>query len=301
METKDEITNKAAETGGQRQSDANTKNGTGARRTVFFLSDHTGITAEVLGHSLMARFEGLEPHYFTRPFVNSLEHADAVVEEINAAAVTDGVRPLVFSTLTDATISARLRESQGLFLDLFAPYLGPLESELGMAPTSRSGRYHRINDLARYQLRMDAVDFALATDDGLGSQHYARADIILTGVSRAGKTPTCLYLALQYGIRASNYPLAEDDFERTRLPEVLAPYRDKLFGLSIDPMRLHHIRRERKPGSAYAEVARCEFEVRRAEALFRALGVRFLNTTTASVEEIAATIMQLANLKRRLY
>lgn len=270
------------------------------KRSVFFISDHTGITAEVLGHSLMARFEGQALHYVTRPFIDSLAKVQAVAAEIDEAAA-GGFRPIVFSTLSDPAVAAALGKTKGLLLDLFAPYLDVLGSELGVRPSERVGRYHRIADLASYQLRMDAVDFALTTDDGLGTQHYGRADIILVGVSRAGKTPTCLYLGLQYGIRAANYPLAEDDFERLRLPETLQPFRAKVFGLTIDPLRLHAIRQGRKSNSRYAELSRCEFEVKRAEALFRALGVTFLNTTTTSIEEISATIMQAAGLKRRLY
>jgi regulator of PEP synthase PpsR (kinase-PPPase family) len=271
-----------------------------AKRSVFFVSDHTGITAEVLGHSLMARFEGQDLHYVTRPFTDSLAKVRAVALEIDQAAA-EGLRPVVFGTLTDPAVAAALKGTKGLLLDLFAPYLDALEAELGLAPSERVGRYHRIVDLASYQLRMDAVDFALTTDDGLGTQHYGRADIILVGVSRAGKTPTCLYLGLQYGIRAANYPLAEDDFDKMSLPRTLRDYRGKVFGLSIDPLRLHQIRRERKPNSQYAELSRCDFEVRRAEELFRSLGVTFLNTTTTSIEEISATIMQAAGLKRRLY
>lgn len=270
------------------------------KRSIFFVSDHTGITAEVLGQSLMARFEGQALHYVTRPFVDSPEKVRAVAMEIDQAAL-EGPRPFVFTSITDPALAAALKGTRGLLLDLFAPYLGVLEAELGQRPSERVGRYHRISDLASYQMRMDAVDFALTTDDGLGTQLYGRADIILTGVSRAGKTPTCLYLGLQYGIRASNYPLADDDFGKLALPETLEGYRSKIFGLTIDPVRLHQIRRERKPNSSYATLERCEFEVRRAEDLFRAQKVAALNTTTTSVEEIAATIMQAANLTRRLY
>ncbi len=269
-------------------------------RTVFFVSDHTGITAEVLGHSLLVRFEGLGFRYVTRPFVDSLDKAAGVVEEIKAAA-RSGARPVVFSTLSDPTMLAGLNESDALLFDVFAPYMARLERELGRASSKRVGRSHGIVDLASYQMRIDAVDFALTTDDGLGTTQYQRADIILVGASRVGKTPTCLFLALQYGVRASNYPLAEEDFERSDLPEALSPYRNKVFGLTIDPLRLHGIRKKRRAGSVYASLERCDYEVREAERLFRSRNIRFLNTTTASVEEIAATIMQTADLQRRLY
>ena len=269
-------------------------------RTVFFVSDHTGITTEVLGHSLLVRFEGLGFHYVTRPFVDSLDKAEGVVAEIKAAALS-GARPIVFSTLGDPAMLAGLGEDDALLFDVFAPYVARLERELGHPSSKRVGRSHGIVDLASYQMRIDAVDFALTTDDGLGTTQYQRADIILVGASRVGKTPTCLFLALQYGVRASNYPLAEDDFERSDLPEALAPYKDKVFGLTIDPLRLHGIRKKRKAGSVYASLERCDYEVREAERLFRGRNIRFLNTTTASVEEIAATIMQTADLQRRLY
>ena len=269
-------------------------------RTVFFVSDHTGITAEVLGHSLLVRFEGLGFRYVTRPFVDSLDKAAGVVEEIRAAA-RSGARPVVFSTLSDPAMLAGLGEDDALLFDVFAPYMARLERELGRASSKRVGRSHGIVDLASYQMRIDAVDFALTTDDGLGTTQYQRADIILVGASRVGKTPTCLFLALQYGVRASNYPLAEEDFERSDLPEALSPYKNKVFGLTIDPLRLHGIRKKRRAGSVYASLERCDYEVKQAERLFRGRNIRFLNTTTASVEEIAATIMQTADLQRRLY
>ncbi|HEX7022823.1 MAG TPA: pyruvate, water dikinase regulatory protein [Trueperaceae bacterium] len=266
--------------------------------TVFFVSDHTGITAEVLGHSLLARFEGLELRQVTRPFIDSAQKAQPVVQEIEEAARNTQV--LVFTTLTDRDILQRLSRAGAVLLDLFEPYLDTLAVELGRPPSQRVGRSHSIVNLANYQARISALDFALVTDDGLGANQYQNADIVLVGVSRVGKTPTCLYLGLQYGIRASNYPLADDDFERPALPEPLAAHQHKLFGLSIDPLRLHHIRNERRPGSSYASLERCQYEVRQAERLFQTLGLPFLNTTTASVEEIAATILQVAGL-RRLY
>ncbi len=271
-----------------------------AERTVFFVSDHTGITAEVLGHSLLVRFEGVGFRHLTRPFVDTPHKAAEVVAEVKAAA-RGGARPVVFSTLSDPSLLAGLSEADALLFDLFAPYMARLEREFGRTVSQRVGRSHGIVDLASYQTRIDAVDFALNTDDGLGTTQYQRADIILVGASRVGKTPTCLFLALQYGVRASNYPLAEEDFERSDLPEALSPYRNKVFGLTIDPLRLHGIRKKRRAGSVYASLERCEFEVRQAERLFKARGIRFFNTTTASVEEIAATIMQTADLQRRLH
>lgn len=269
-------------------------------RTVFFISDHTGITAEVLGHSLLSRFEDTTFQYITRPFVNTTEKAEQVVRELEQVTTEAGERPFVFMTITDPQVLAVLYQTSALLFDLFAPYLKTLERELGKDPTQRIGRYHSIKDVTSYQTRIDAVEFALVTDDGLGTRQYERADIILVGVSRVGKTPTCLYLGLQYGIRASNYPLAEEDFSRFELPQPLREYQEKIFGLTIDPLRLHQIRNKRKADSRYAALSQCQYEVEQAERLFRTLNIPYLNTTTVSIEEISATIMQTADLKRRL-
>jgi regulator of PEP synthase PpsR (kinase-PPPase family) len=269
-------------------------------RTVFFVSDHTGITAEVVGQSLLSRFEGERFRFITRPFVDCAEKADRVVAEIAAANGRTAPRPIAFLTITDSEVARRLTSAPALSLDILNPHLASLQAEFGEDPSPAVGRYHRIADPGSYQTRMDAVDFALATDDGLGTHNYERADVVLVGVSRVGKTPTCLFLGMQYGIRASNYPLAEDDFDSLALPKALAPHRDKLFGLTIDPHRLLQIRHLRRPGSAYSSLEQCELEVRQSQRLFGLLGVPALNTTTSSIEEIAATIMQQANLKRRM-
>ena len=139
----------------------------------------------------------------------------------------------------------------------------------------------------------------LAHDDGRGVRGYDDAEIILVGVSRSGKTPTCLYLALQYGIFAANFPLTEDEFESGGRIPTLPAHRDKLFGLTIEPHRLEEIRRERRPGSQYASPQQIGFEVRQAEALYRKLGIPFLDTTKMSIEEIASRILHETGLERR--
>ncbi len=263
-------------------------------RTVYFVSDHTGVTAEVLGHSLLARFTGVAVRTTTRPFVNSLQRADALAAEL--ATLPD--EPVVFSTVTDRTVRERIAAAPGLHLDLFEPFLGPLAEALGNPPPADAGAFHGIRDLASYQARIDAVEFALATDDGSNAERYGQAEVIMVGVSRAGKSPTCLYLALQYGVRAANYPLAEDDFEAEGLPGAVAAFRGRLFGLTIAPKRLHELREQRRPGSGYAELRRCEYEVRQAERLYRRHGVPFQDASTLSVEELAALVLQRAGLER---
>jgi regulator of PEP synthase PpsR (kinase-PPPase family) len=192
-----------------------------------------------------------------------------------------------------------VRQADCLYLDFFDAFLGPMEQELGQVSSHALGRAHGVTDLAAYTARINATNFALANDDGTHTREYDRADVILIGVSRSGKTPTCLYLALQYGAYAANYPLVDDDLDSRQLPAVVAPYRDKLFGLTIEPERLHQIREERRPGSRYASIAQCTYELRAAEQLFERFGVPYLDTTDCSIEEIASRVLERKKLARR--
>lgn len=150
-----------------------------------------------------------------------------------------------------------------------------------------------------YDTRIEAVNYALEHDDGMTAKNYPSADLILIGVSRSGKTPTCLYLAMQYGIKVANYPLAPEDLDRLALPNVLKCYKHKLFGLTIDPLRLHQIRQERRAHSSYSALRNCRFELKRAESLYQHAQIPSLNTTHQSIEELAANIMQISKIKRR--
>jgi regulator of PEP synthase PpsR (kinase-PPPase family) len=266
---------------------------------VFFVSDQTGVTAETMGHSLLTQFDGAPYQSLTLPFIATPSEAAAIVQRIDAAGRESGLRPIVFATLVDDAVRAVLQQANALVLDFFAAFLGPLEAELAMASAHASGRAHGMADLAAYTARINATNFALANDDGAGARDYAAADVVLVGVSRSGKTPTCLYLALQYGISAANYPLTEDDMDRGRLPDALLPFKAKLYGLTIAPQRLQQIRQERRPDSRYASKDQVSYEVQKAENLFRNAGIPFINTTHPSIEEIATTILHQSGLKRR--
>ena len=268
-------------------------------RSVFIVSDHTGLTAENIARALLTHFPGQKFQYLRRPFTRDVQAAADVVREAQRLAEL-GERPLLFTTVTLPEVLETLNGAPAQVFDLLTENIARLEQEFGEAPTLEIGGHHDMQDSEAYLTRMEALDFALATDDGVGSKGYAQADVILVGVSRAGKTPTSLFLALQHGIRASNYPLAEDDFERERLPLPLEPFRNKLFGLTIDPRRLHAIRTQRKPGSRYASPEQCEFEVKRAAMLFQRHGIPVKDTTTASVEEIAAGVLALLRKNGKL-
>jgi [pyruvate, water dikinase]-phosphate phosphotransferase / [pyruvate, water dikinase] kinase len=266
---------------------------------VFFVSDQTGVTAETMGHSLLTQFEGLEYRPVTLPFVSSVDKAQEVVRRINAAAAEQGVRPIIFSTLVQDDLRDIVMGSNALFLDFFAAFVGPLERELDTRSTHRAGRAHGMADLAGYTARINATNYSLANDDGAGAD-YEHADVVLIGVSRSGKTPTCLYMALQYGIFAANYPLTDEDLQSDELPPRLAAFRDKLYGLTIKPERLQQIRNERRPESRYASRQQVQYELRAAEALFQRYAVPYIDTTECSIEEIASRILNNSGIERRL-
>ncbi|MGC2459095.1 MAG: pyruvate, water dikinase regulatory protein [Gallionellaceae bacterium] len=266
------------------------------QRTAFFISDRTGITAENLGRSLLSQFDSVEFNRVTLPFVDTGEKARAALEKINAACRTDGQPPLVFSTLILAEVRDIVAQSDALFLDLFEIFIAPLEAELGIPSSHAVGRSHGVG--VDYAARMEAVNYALRHDDGGVSIDLPLADIILTGVSRCGKTPTSLYLALQFGIHAANYPLVPEDFDADALPAALRPLREKLFGLTISPERLHQIRAERAPDSRYASLENCHREIRQAEGLMARFGIPCMDVTAMSVEEIATTLLHRTGLKR---
>ncbi len=274
---------------------------TNPQRSAFFVSDRTAITAEMLGHSLLTQFDGLSLRETTLPFIDSLDKAQEAVQKINAAGVEDGVRPIIISTLAKTDIAAVVGQANALFLDCFQIFIAPLENELGTRASHAIGRTHNVNDIVNYYKRMESVNYTLSHDDGVSTRDLAEADVILVGVSRCGKTPTCLYLSMQFGIRAANYPFIPEDFGSRLLPASLRPLRDKLYGLTITPTRLQSIRSERRPNSTYADLKNCEYEIREAESLMRRENIPFLDATSKSVEELATTIMQQAHLERRIY
>ena len=269
------------------------------RRTVFFVSDGTGITAQMLGHSLLTQFEGVEFNQVTMPFVDSAEKAEECLARI--AGEQQYGQPIVFSTLVNNDVRAVLRRANALFIDFFESFIDPLEAGLGVKSSHTIGRSHSAMDKKEYQQRIEAINFAMAHDDGASHRELSLADVILIGVSRSGKTPTSLYLAMQFGVKAANYPLIPEDLDRMKLPEALRAEKSRLYGLTIAPERLHEIRKERRPGSKYADQDNCRFEVEEAEALMRREGIRSINSTTKSIEEIATTILRELRIHRQVY
>jgi regulator of PEP synthase PpsR (kinase-PPPase family) len=273
-----------------------------SNRTVFFVSDGTGITAETFGNSILAQFSTRMRHV-RRPFIDSIDKAREVVREINQVALREGRRPIVFMTLADDTVRDTLNgpDCQALVMDMFRTFVEPLEAEFGIKSNHRVGRFSDVARSHEYSARIEAINFSLVHDDGQSSRNLDIADVILVGVSRSGKTPTSLYLAMQHGVKAANYPLIPEDFERNALPGDVLAHKAKCFGLTIDPVRLAQIRHERRPGSRYAALENCRQEVRDAESLMRREGIPWLSSTHKSIEEIATTILRDIHPDRLVY
>ena len=270
-------------------------------RTVFFISDGTGITAETLGHSLLAQFPQTIFKQVRLPFVDAISKAQDCARRIRDAARNDSERPIVFNSLVAPDAVAAVRTADALYLDLFESFIEPLESELGVKSTHTVGRFHGIADSLDYKNRIEAINFSLAHDDGVSHAELNIADVILVGVSRSGKTPTSLYLAMQFGVKTANYPLIPEDFERNKLPTELHKFRRKLFGLTISPERLAQIRQERRPDSVYASLENCRYEIDAAQRLMQREYIPWLDSTSRSIEEIATKIMQEVRLDKRGY
>lgn len=268
-------------------------------RTIFFISDGTGITAETIGASVLTQFQGIRFASHRLPFVDDEAKAWSAVERIQAEAES-GSRPIVVTTVMDAALNDILAQSGALILDVFEPFLAPLENELGQKRQPRVGQAHGLVDRAKYEARIAATNFAMSHDDGV-STSYDEAEVILLGVSRSGKTPTCLYMALHFGVRAANYPLIPDDLEKLELPERFRAHREKLFALTIEPERLQQVREVRRPGSRYAALEQCRWEVVQAERLFRRERIPVVSTTDTSIEEIASKVLETLKLERRLF
>ena len=270
-------------------------------RTVFFVSDGTGITAETFGNAILAQFE-IVPRRVRLPFIDTVDKAHQAVRQINHTAELEGRKSIVFTTLVNMEVLKVIQEGcKGMLLDMFGTFVHPLEVELGIKSHHRVGRFSDISKSKEYHDRIEAINYSLAHDDGQSHKNLEEADVILVGVSRSGKTPTSLYLAMQHGLKAANYPLIPEDFERKQLPPALVPFRKKIFGLTISPERLSEIRSERRPGSRYASLENCRAEVHEAEAMMRRSGIRWLSSTTKSIEEIATTILQEIRPERLSY
>jgi regulator of PEP synthase PpsR (kinase-PPPase family) len=270
------------------------------QRTVFFISDGTAITTETMGHSLLAQFPDVAFRQVRIPFVSDVDKATDAVLKINDACKETGAAAIVILSVVDKKSRQIISNSDAITLDLFADFLDTLEQALGVKRQATVGQVHSVANLERYEERMEATNYALNHDDGV-SLSYDQADLILVGISRSGKTPTCLYMALHYGVKAANYPLTESDLEEQRLPVFLRRHKKKIIGLMIDADRLAQIRETRRPSSRYASLKNCHWEVDAADSMLRAAGIPIFHTTQSSIEEIASRVLLQLGLQREMF
>lgn len=268
--------------------------------TIFFVSDGTAITAETVGNSLISQFGDMEFQKHRIPFIDSVEKAQNAAVKISEAYKSTGCQPWVINTVVDIELRKIIHSGGGLKLDPFNSLLRKIEDTFNIKRSPAVGKAHGIVDSKAYTSRINATNFALIHDDGI-STSYDEADIILLGVSRSGKTPTCLYMALHYGVKAANYPLTVEDLDSMRIPENILKHKTKIYGLTIDPFRLSQIRAERRAGTQYSNFRQCQREVSDAEALFVRNGVQFLSTTDTSIEEISGKVLLALNINNRLH
>jgi regulator of PEP synthase PpsR (kinase-PPPase family) len=271
------------------------------QRTVFFVSESTGITAETLGHSLLSQFPSIEFVYRHRPFIDTLKKAQKLLDEIDRVEQQDGVRPLVFATMPVPEINAMLQQCGCQYYEIFENYLDKLSRDLNTEPSHESGISHGWGNQKSYDTRIDALNYTIMHDDAMVMKNLDEADVIIVGLSRSGKTPTSLYLALKYGIKAANYPITDDDFDRDELPDVLIKNREKLVATTISAQRSHQIREKRRPDSHYSALSTCQLEIKKAHALYARYHLKPLDVTTQSIEELATQIVRQLHLTPRQY
>ncbi len=267
------------------------------QRTVFFVSESTGITAETLGHSLLSQFPHIDFTYHQRPFVNSEKKARKLVKEIDQESKDKHYKPLVFATMPEHNINQILEQADCHYYEVFESILDQIGHDLHTEPTRESGLSHGLINEKSYDARIDALNFTLKHDDAMVLKTLGEADVIIVGVSRSGKTPTSLYLALKFGIKAANYPITADDFDKNELPQVLLDNRNKLFATTIKAKRLHQIREKRRPNSQYSSLDTCKAEIKKAQKLYEKYSLIPMDVTTQSIEELAAQIVRKLNLK----
>jgi hypothetical protein len=270
-------------------------------RVVFFVSNSTGITVETLGRSLLYQFSTIEFESHSLRFIDSVEKANEALHTINKVASKQSLRPIILSTLVSPELRDILASAQGLYLDVFDLFIAPIEEELGCKAKLGMGRVHGIGDDKYYSERIDAVNYTLKTDDGVGAKIYSHADVILTGASRTGKTPTSLYLAMHYGLKVANYPIVDEELDSLSLPLVLREYKDKLFGLIVTPERLQNIRSARRADSQYSSLSQCQYEIRQTETLFQRQNIPYFDVSNMSIEEVSSNIMNMLKTRSRTF
>jgi len=270
-------------------------------RPIFFVSNSTGITVETLGRSLLYQFSSTQFESHSLRFIDTVEKAKEALQTINDLASQTGLRPIILSTLVKPELRDVMARAEGLYLDVFDTFIAPIEREVGHEAKLGMGRVHGIVDDEYYSERIDAVNYSLKTDDGVGAREYSQADVILIGASRTGKTPTSLYLAMHYGLKAANYPIVDEELDSHSLPVPLKAHKEKLFGLLVSPERLQSIRTKRRADSQYSSLSQCQYEIRQTKTLFQQQNIPYFDVSSMSIEEISSNIMNMLKISSRTF
>ncbi|MDB5097522.1 MAG: phosphoenolpyruvate synthase regulatory protein [Cyanobacteria bacterium RYN_339] len=266
---------------------------------VYSLSDASGQTAEMVAKAIVSQFIGLPIRIVRLPRLIS---AQQLVNMVKLAAQSPCV--FAYTLVTEElrlTLEAEATKAQIPCLDLLGPSITCVGKLLGVEPRHEPGAVHAKDE--DYFRRMDAIDFAIKYDDGKSPQGLVLADLVLVGVSRTSKTPTCMYLAQNQGIKACNVPLvpqAQPPRELFELPP------NKVIGLTVSPDLLTGIRTNRlaslglPPESGYADKAKISEELAHAEQVFRRLRCPVVDVTYKAIEETASEILAMINRKELL-
>lgn len=267
---------------------------------IFYVSDNTALTAKTLGKSLLSQFENIYFMEYLRPFINTQKKVLQLCDEINILAKQDEQSPIIFVSTVNHKILDILHEKFSNVIDILSPFVAHLELIINKKSSKRAGLAYKMNNIKEYDERIMAIDFTLDTDDGLKINNYDNADIVLLGVSRCGKTPTALYLALNLGLKVANYPFTAEDLPDFVLNAEQKKNHHKLFGLLISPERLASIRKERRSIGNYSDIECIKKELQALKDLFVREKIPFVDTTNRSVEEIATFIVSKKNIKAKI-
>ena len=264
---------------------------------IHLISDSTGETVNAVFRAALARFSDASPEVHVTVFVRSRDKLDAALDLVHQH------RGLVVYTLADADLRKTLIETCNALGVMAVPVLETvieaLSTVLDRPPAEEAGMQHRIT--SEYFDRISALDFAISHDDGALGDRLMQADVILTGVSRTSKTPTCIYLAYR-GIKAANVPLVPNAQPHKDFIDAIEK-KIPVIGLTASPTRLSQVRQNRlhSIGSTqtadYAEIDQIRGEVANARLFFDRHDIPVIDVTRRSIEETAAEI--LAALRAR--
>ncbi|VAW33202.1 Phosphoenolpyruvate synthase regulatory protein [hydrothermal vent metagenome] len=265
-------------------------------KDIYYISDSTGILAINLGQALICQFPEVNFHEEKFPFINTRAAARSTLNYI--LKQSGGRQPLIFSTLVDPKIRKIFDHPQVELFDICGGFLNRLEDCLETKAMMMPGFARQVDNVSMAR-RAEAINYCLSHDDGTKLDEYDEAEVILLGVSRAGKTPVSVYLSTQMGLKSANYPLTSSDLDSYSLPDAIRRNRKQAVGLTTSPELLQSMRQKRYPDSKYASRAVCRQELQQAQQIFMKYNLPTINTADKSIEELAAQISQEIGLYRK--